>query len=286
MEITFGPDLAMRCERLPAPLLERMVRFLAYFRGESGATAEAVAVSLDETERRPAGETLLEEPPLVVRREGAVLHFDLPGIEAWCEPARGVAGIRVQRLGPPELDRFAGLVLAPLLVELAASRGRLGLHAASVSVHGAGVLLPGRSGAGKSTIFEGVHQAGHAVLSDDLTWLRPLEDGWRMFAFPRGDDGATRPTTDDRPLRLAVFPEIASGPDSRLTPMSRPEVMGALLEQSGFLSQGSVADWRFEACARIAETVPGYRLAAGRGTGEVPELLKRLVETEANQANR
>ena len=286
MEFALGPGFSVRFERLPEALGERIAGALAHFRGTEASADRPVTVRLDETGRIPEGEVVIEETPLSVQRDNGTIYFVLPGIQAWCQTARGVAGIRLHRAHESELDLFVALVLAPLLVELGVSQGWIGIHAASVSVEGTGLLLPGPSGAGKSTIFANVHRAGHGVLSDDLTFVRPVAEGWRLHAFPRPASPVDQPTADDVPLQAIVAPHIVATGESQLSPLPRPELIGVLLSQTGFLSGGSVAEARLASCARIASSVPGYRLAAGPHTDEVPPLLERLVASLTSQATR
>ncbi len=288
LHIPVGPGLAFRFD-LPEKLLRRVERFLDYFPdSEASPSDEPVPV----TSEPPAGETpvggvLLEEPSLVVRRAGEVILFELPRIRAWCDGARGRAGVVLHRPSDAELDLFIGLALAPMLIELAPSRGWLGVHAAAVSIDGAGILLPGPSGAGKSTIFSHVHQSGHGVLSDDLVWLRPATGeamgGTTMYAFPRGAGvgSVPAPTADGIGLRAIVCPVIAGGPDNRLLPMAFPQALEILVDQGGFLSSGATAGDRFRALVRVARSVPAYRLEAGEPRREVPALLAELAASSS-----
>lgn len=48
------------------------------------------------------------------------------------------------------------------------------IHAASVEVNGSGVLLAAPGGSGKTTLAAGFFQAGHRLLSEDHSYLRPV----------------------------------------------------------------------------------------------------------------
>ncbi len=289
LRIPIGPGLAFAFD-LPEVLLRRIEDFLAYFvgrasAGDSSSAVPAVRVtSQPPPDGAPAGTTLLEEPPLIVRRAGELTLFELPRIRAWCDGARGRAGVVVDRPSDGELDLFVGLALAPMLLELAPSRGWLGVHAAGVAIEDTGILLPGPSGAGKSTIFTHAHCAGLGVLSDDLVWLRPAVDGATMYAFPRGAPGSVPgPTVDAVALRAIVCPLISGEVGNRLLPLALPQALAILIEQGGFLTSGPPAGDRFRALVRLAQAVPGYRLEAGRHRREVPAALTRLAASLASQ---
>ncbi len=290
LHITVGPGLAFRFD-LPEKLLRRVERFLYYFAGgeksrevSPEASPSPVRVTSDPPAEETPASTLLEEPPLVVRRTAELTLFELPRIRAWCDTASGRAGIHVRHPSDSELDLFIGLALAPMLIELAPSRGWLGIHAAAVAIEGAGILLPGPSGAGKSTIFTHMHRAGYGVLSDDLVWLRPAVAGPTMYAFPRGGP-VPGPSADRVALRAIVCPIIAGTAGNRLSPMAFPEVLETLIDQGGFLTSGAPAGDRFRALVRVARSVPAYRLEAGRRRREVPAMLADLATTDPATAN-
>lgn len=288
--ITVGPGLSFAFRGLPAALWRRAERFLGHSARPGPATgADPVVLTTDPPEEALLeARVVLDLPSLLVReREGTVL-FETAGVLAWCDTRTGEAGIALDDPTDAELDHFAGFTLGPLLVEAAASRGWFGIHAAAVSVGGAGILLTGPSGCGKSTIFASMHRAGHGVLSDDLVWLRPTGDGVRLHALPRGPYGnpAPGPTADDVPLRAIVCPEIAGRDDSRLLPAEVPELVPTLLEQSGLLASGESLGGRFQALVRVARAVPAYRLEAGRRREDVPPLLSRLAMRPGLQSAR
>jgi hypothetical protein len=89
---------------------------------------------------------------------GAGVYYALEGHELWYTPEPGVD----ERWAVSQLQ---GLPLAALLHQ----RGVLHFHAASFVFEGAGVLLLGQSGAGKSSLTAAFHQAGYTALSDDLS---------------------------------------------------------------------------------------------------------------------
>lgn len=281
LRVPVGPGLLFSFDAVPAPFRRRFEEFLAYFlRDRPSPCYPPIHIRAEpRPPPLPAGPVLLEEPPLAVRRAGGLTVFELPGILAWCDVAAARGGLAAEEPGGRGPDLFAGLALAPMLVELALSRGWLGVHAAGVAVGGAGILLPGPSGAGKSTIFADAQKAGLGVLSDDLVWIAPSADGPRMFAFPRGRPTAAVPwpSADGVAVTAIVCPEIAARGESRLSPLALPQAMAVLTGESGFLSAGAAAGERFRALVRLARSVPAYRLQAGPKRDDVPALLARVA---------
>ncbi len=288
--VTVGPGLSFRFE-LPVNLLGRIERFLGHFTGNGdarSATAPIPVTSESLPEAAAAPRTLLEEPPLLVRRAGELVLFELPRIRAWCDGALGRAGICMEQPSDTELDQFTALALAPMLIELAASRSWLGVHAAGVAIGDFGILLPGPSGAGKSTIFGQMHRAGHGVLSDDLMWLRPAPGGPRMVAFPRGGraEQVPAPTADEVVLRAIVCPTVSSGAKTRLRPLAFPAALQSLIRQGGFLTSGAQARDRFGAFVHLARSVPAYRLEVGWRRPDAPAVLARLAAAASHTSPR
>lgn len=88
---------------------------------------------------------------------------DLPSATAWT-----AAGIALQRRAQPAHE-----VVYELRRELAAQQARAQtVHGVLMDVHGAGVLLEGAAGAGKSTLALELISRGHALVADDAVELR------------------------------------------------------------------------------------------------------------------
>lgn len=170
-------------------------------------------------------------------------------------------------------------------------RGDLVLHAASVEVDGAGILLSAPGGNGKTTLAAAFHGAGHRLLSDDLTCcrlgprpallpgpplarLRPdsaerLDRAGTYVAWERPDriytaiEPATRGTADPVPLKRIVLLDPESKPLD-LRPMSPGEAMRDLWGMSFWLPvEGSQARC-FEDLGALLGRVPAIRLSRPR----------------------
>lgn len=80
------------------------------------------------------------------------------------------------------LDDFAAYLYGPILGFVLRTRGVLAMHASSVRIGDAGVLFPGVAGAGKSTIAAQFSIRGFPVISDDLTAMTPVPEGYHAHA--------------------------------------------------------------------------------------------------------
>lgn len=82
-------------------------------------------------------------------------------------------------------------------------RGGVPLHAAAVQIGDRAVLLTGASGAGKTTLAAACHQAGHRLLSEDLSCV--VFDA-ALGPFPAGAGAAVVPG----PALLRLRPDVAA----------------------------------------------------------------------------
>ncbi len=283
LRLLVGGELGCRFESLP-PAVERRLR--AFFAGlvynsRSDARDELVVAGDAPPPDDGAGRVvLISEAPVQVWRAGSLVGFEVPGATGWCDPEQGRGGLRVRSSDPHLLEVVAGLIAAPLLMELAVGRGWLGLHAAGVAWEGRGVLLPAPSGSGKSTIFRNAAARGLDVLSDDLIWVHETRGGFRMWPFPRGApaEAAPNPTAEDVSVEAIVCPTITESEHNRLLRITPQQTFDVIILQSGFLAGGLHAAARFRSLVRLAQT-SAWRLEAGNDREEVPALLKTVLSS-------
>ncbi|WP_263784468.1 hypothetical protein [Salinibacter grassmerensis] len=184
-------------------------------------------------------------------------------------------------------------------------QGWFPLHAAALAHEGRGVLLPGRSGQGKTTITLSLLRHGWAALSDDTALLRATGNGVRAHAFRRPlcvDPGAANCFLEldgpDWPAslsdaskwqvgidrlypgqsestctpRLLVLPTIADAPTSRVEPIGPKPALEQLLAQSAFFlsSRPDVAGRHLSVLRRLVDQTHTHRFYAGRDVLEEP----------------
>lgn len=204
----------------------------------------------------------------------------------------------------PEAARW--LVWHLNVIALAAPSPDVLVHAAVASRAGLAVVLPGRSGAGKTTLVAALALAGWSYLSDEVAALdlagsvvrpypRPLalEPGsWAIVpdAVARWPDDVPRLLTD---LKLAlpaalgqagppapacpcaiVFPEVVAGSPTRLEPLGRAETLERLVSHTFNLA--ALGPPGFDALASHVRGTRCHRLVID-GVREAPDLLARLL---------
>lgn len=189
---------------------------------------------------------------------------------------------------------------------------RLAFHAGAISVDGVGVLLPARSGGGKSTLTAALVQSGAGYLSDEVA---PVE-GHTILAFPRPlglkspsvpllgdladkvdespladvalgqvivdpDDLRPESVSAPTPLSLVVFPSYEPGASTTVEELSRAEGTIELLRNCfTFERLGSLG---LKATAAAAVQARFYRLRTGDLAEAVTAVLG-LAGTAAHDA--
>ena len=185
----------------------------------------------------------------------------------------------------------------------AGSTGGLLLHAAAVALNGRGVVLPGKTGSGKTTLTAHLVRRGYQYLTDELVFLRegglamrgcprPLNvkpsgraavdaEGWERLDSPSATlvlpPAAQLSAGVEPSLAAVVFPRFREGAESRLTPLKAGErglrLMAVLLNARNLDEHG------FPAVAELARITPGYELIYG-DVREAGELVTALLAGE------
>ncbi len=109
-------------------------------------------------------------------KDGSFLKVDVEAGRTW-----GL--LSKELLGAPRYV-FTDLLMAPLM-EMLKHRGFFGLHAAALVRDGAGYLLPGGAGSGKTTVALSLLKEGFRYLADDKVLLRNRGNGIEALAFTR-----------------------------------------------------------------------------------------------------
>lgn len=190
-------------------------------------------------------------------------------------------------------------------------RGIRVMHAAGVADGQRAVLLPGLSGAGKSTCATLCVEAGLHFLGDDAIALQETDDGafvahslyggarlWPADAgfFPDWSSHAVHPhSSGDEPKLLLfvgrrhrkrlmpradiaaiAFPSVTAGAETRLRPLTRVEALRAMVVTSLFLSvKPEPAD--MDQILRLVTRLPAFALELGTDRSQIPALVERCL---------
>jgi SynChlorMet cassette protein ScmC len=243
-----------------------------------------------------------------VSNNGQASHF-LPGLPAHVPASgwRGQGNSGMMLLRHPEVrDIYCGLYLddKPAVAQLrrplfpvfeeAIRAGGLPLHGALVERRGAGVILVGRSGAGKSTCCRRL-PPGWQVLGDDMAIVVRTDDGGfraqplpTWSAFESGGNGWPCRANRSVPLRVVFI--LHQAPEDGIEPLSGAKTAliieraceEALIPFDLFRpDQGSSLDRHiFANAVSLAAAVPAVRLRVsleGRFWEKVDDVLEGLA---------
>jgi hypothetical protein len=169
------------------------------------------------------------------------------------------------------------------------SSGGMVFHAAAVAHNGRGVLLPGNSGAGKTSLAAWLAVHGFDYLTDELVWVpqdsqelrsftrplnfklaaRPLWEAWyqttsaEVWTGPQGD--LVMPAVfnsarhlDAPQIDLIIFPSYTSDAAFTLQPLTKAQAGLQLLQC--LVNARNVPEYGLPAVAQLARHAPAYRL--------------------------
>lgn len=213
-----------------------------------------------------------------------------------------------------------GKPLQMLLALWASDRGVQAVHAGMVARDGAGVLVPARSGAGKSTSVLACLAAGYTCLGDDWIGIGAGGDGGfvahglygstsleaehaRRFAalephlIPPTDANERKSLVLLAPLfpqrlgtsaRLCALalPRIVDRAEAAWRPASKRDAILMLAPSAVFAMRPRAGREEVERLAEIAERVPAYWLELGRDLETIPRCMGEILAAAGGAARR
>jgi len=240
--------------------------------GQGSLVLRIVLLSGTQRAEAPASDT---HPALRVDADRELLLLAAPDALGRASRAEmtAVAHLAPELLAAPERLRA---VLDALVLFLLTPLDRQPVHAAAVAHGGAGLVLAGRGGAGKSTLAYAAQRAGLDVLTDDAVYVQ-LEPALRVWTLRRplhlAPDAARwfpelagLPTTlrANGKRRIAVMPQTPPGQQrdpgrARPTPAATRTWGLCLLERAPGAAPAAVPIAADEAVARVvADLEPGF----------------------------
>ena len=197
------------------------------------------------------------------------------------------------------------------LSELLKRNGLYTVHATALEYQGRGVLIPGYSGQGKTTLFLSLLRSGFWYLSDDYPLLRDRGTHMELLAFPMKIDVTERTIELFPELRNAasgilqqgickkffqaedlyadsignsctpamiIFPHVVDMPHSYLEPLPKSRALEAIMPQGLLVYDQAVARREFQMLSRLVQEVDCYRLHFGRDILDLHNLITPLLE--------
>ena len=170
-----------------------------------------------------------EAHPLAVEATGRKLAATRWDFDVVLTGRAGRGGRTVYRGdGRCEMSPFAlDTVLRVIFATLLPRAGGMLIHACGLRHASVGVIFPGQSGAGKTTLARKAPDADD-VLSDEIVAVRRLDDGWRVFGTPFwGDFARGGISMRSWPLRTVAF--LTQTREMGMTPITSSDATLRLL---------------------------------------------------------
>lgn len=161
-----------------------------------------------------------------------------------------------------------------LMMYALAERDGAIFHASAVELDGKGFLLPGRSGAGKTTISRLFAAERHTLLSDDRVVVKKIQDEFYAFGTPwAGDAGIA----ENRRLPLHGIFFIVHGNENRIDKITLKEAFARLMPVTSIpWYDKKVMPDILSFCEDIVMNVPAYELHF-RPDSEVVKFLEDFI---------
>lgn len=150
---------------------------------------------------------------------------------AICDNSLDYALVWVNTAAVRHLDYFRYFFLECIVMCCIVARHTTGIHAGCVSLDGAGILLCGDSGTGKSTLSRACARAGWTYITDDGAFL--VHD--RTDRLVVGNSSRMR----FRPSAQALFPELHGCDVMQRAGVGKPSIEWATAADPGIVTSGT-----------------------------------------------
>lgn len=161
-----------------------------------------------------------------------------------------------------------------LMYTLAKRRGML-LHAAGADINGRGLVFPGRSGAGKSSISRQLAvRKETTIFSDDRIVIRKIDAGFKFFGTPWPGDAGKALNRGDW---LSAMFFLHHGVTDRIRPISPGEAFKKLMPVTSIpWYDKEILPEILRNCEALVSSVPAYDLYF-KPTVEVVDVLEKFI---------
>jgi hypothetical protein len=257
------------------------------------------------------GELLYDWQVLRYRSQGQLRYQEVPGGgSVIADPEGGLAVAFVDSEIAACSWSIAHVIFFPIWAQMLKARGIFPVHAAGLERDGMGILFPGRSNCGKSTLAFHLLRHGYKLLGDDTIFIRRGEAAPELLFFPEEVDvcaetvdlypslALARNLTEDRwqpkarvnlneigpnsvvessPARLLIFPVIASDGKTRYERVNPTEALAELILYAFLFMDPETSKENFSLLAGLVQSVRCYRLYMGRDGTELAAAVDEIA---------
>ena len=165
------------------------------------------------------------------------------------------------------------------LLELLRENGIFVLHAAAVSLEGRGLLLPGKSGQGKTALAAELLRNGFDLAADGCCFIGDHGACPEVFGFCEPSSRSPEiPIMDKCRLSAILFPyDSPHEPVSRIEPMTRSEALMTVLPLTMICLDQTTSQSHFSFCAKLVKSLPAAKLILGQDRERWHELVREYL---------
>lgn len=293
--------------------------FLRSFRGQPGDDPDIEFYlltndpenGLDPGGHGGQGELLYDWQVLRYRREGQLRYQEVPG-GGWvaADPEEGLAVAFIDEGIAACSWSIAHVLFFPVWAQMLKVRGIFPVHAAGLERNGRGILFPGRSNCGKSTLSLHLLSHGYKLLGDDTVFVRRGSEGPELLFFPEEVDvcaetvdlfpnlALARNLTEDRwqpkarvnlneigansivessPAELLIFPVITTDGVTRYERVNPTDALAELILYAFLFMDPDTSKENFSLLASLVQKATCWRLHMGLDGAELAAAVDEIV---------
>lgn len=245
--------------------------------------------------------------------EPTVLYYDIGGTGFFtCHIEDSSVSGHIRHGGTEEDTAMTGYIVMTVLIQLLKTKGFFFTHCSVAADNGKGVILPGASGAGKTTTSLALVRGGFKLLGDDGNLLVHGAAGKvEILSFPerinvtektlaffpelRSHAGVTRNSYHRKPFgfyiedifpasvtdrirpRAILFPEITLSEKSHLVPLSKFESLRRFLPHSIFAFEKKSTRAHFKIIGDLVDNTDSFILKLGKDVDNLARIVKAVL---------
>jgi hypothetical protein len=213
------------------------------------------------------------------------------------------------------MEALRAIVLGPAMSVILRQRGRLVLHASAVVIEDRAIAFMGGSGWGKSTLANAFHQAGHALLTDDVLAVNlqttppliypafPQQRLWSTAATALGHQVTDLAPLHDQTPKLAYGCDLgfcqeprplhhlyvlAKGPEHSITPLTPQTAFTEITRHTrgvAILKTPEFVSSHLHQCTQLLKTTPVFRFTRKPSLADLPTLVA-MVKAHLEAVNQ
>jgi hypothetical protein len=205
---------------------------------------------------------------------------------------------------------IANYIFLAGLCEILRSKDLFLIHAAALAKNGKGVLIPGFTRSGKTTLSIALLRGRFQFLSDDRPFLKKNGEYFELLAFPEALDVTDQTLSFFPELqrslnhifkserqkkellvdrvypnailnacrpKILLFPNIVDKEISQIKPLSKIEAIQKLLPHSLLVFEEKAAEKQFQFLCQFVEEMDCYCLDFGRDLLEVDRVIEKVL---------